>query len=54
MIVDSNKGTLSYTEALKMDIGFLNYLWYKTLKENKKRSKDPKAKALSDALEDEL
>ena len=37
-----------------MDIGFLNYLWFKTLKENKAKSKDPKAKALSDALEDEL
>ena len=54
MVVDSNKGKISYTEALKMDIGFLNYLWYKTLKENKAKSKDPKSKALAEALEEEL
>ena len=54
MIVDNNKGRLTYGEALNYDIGFSNYLWYKTIKENKAQKKDKNAIALSKAIEDEL
>lgn len=52
MICDNNKGKISYTDALNMDIGFLQYLWYKTIRENNKNSKDPKLKAFAESLED--
>ena len=54
MIVDNCKGKISYGEALTYDIGFLNYLWYKTIRENKSKSKDPKANKLAEAIEAEL
>ena len=54
MIVDNCKGKISYGEALTYDIGFLNYLWYKTIRENKAKSKDPKSQKLAEAIEAEL
>ena len=45
---------MSYGEALNYDIGFLNYLWYKTIRENKARAKDPKSQKLADAIAEEL
>ena len=54
MIVDNSKGKTTYEEALKYDIGFLNYLWYKTIRENKARSKDPKMQKMAELMEDEM
>ena len=54
MVVDNNKGKSTYGEALQYDIGFLNYLYNKTLRENKARSKDPKVQKMAELMADEL
>ena len=37
MLCEYNKGKLSLLEAKEMDLGFMQYLWYKAMKEAKTR-----------------
>lgn len=37
MLCEYNKGKLTLTEAMSLDLGFMQYLWYKAMKEAKSR-----------------
>ena len=37
MLCEYNKGKLTYKEAMEMNLGFMQYLWYKSMKEAKSR-----------------
>ena len=46
MIVDSNKGKITFAEARSLDLGFFHYLWNKTLRENtNNKNADEKTKS---------
>ena len=53
MIVDSNKGKITFAEARSLDLGFFHYLWNKTLRENTKNAdeKTKAAKGMSELLD---
>lgn len=52
MICDNNKGKLTYDNAFNLDIGFLQYLWYKTIRENINNKSDDKLKEFAEALDE--
>lgn len=52
MICDNYKGKITYEEAMRYDVGFLQYLWYIGLKTNanKKALEQKKDEAVMDEL----
>lgn len=54
MLCDYYKGKLSFVEALDFDVGVLQFLWYRAIKESEQRKREEAEQRMKDEREERI